>query len=1190
MAGALYVPSDLEVIGKIKVTTLPNATGTLVTWNSSNNTFSTRTNAQIISDLGLVTTAQLSGYIPYTGANQAINLNTQQLTTGTQFLNRTKSFSINSTHLANSNNNISGYFKINLTPSAFYGTTFNLTISGGYNSNLDFGIVQVSGTLNPSVNDANRDFVFHTVKGFTGGLNVVTRGFYIEPKQYIDENGIYYIKAWKRASHSMHIYIDGNVTVNSSDTNYEPNIEFIEDATPVTLYNKPNYLTENQGRYLSNTVPDSGYTELFSGDLNTLPNGSYVQAIGGSSTNGASGIGTPRSLISFGARNSNDSISQSDILVGTEGFAVRNRTNNIWRTAWHSGNFNPAQYVLQSSLNTQLANYVPINGVTTINNTKTFTSSPIVPNGTLAGHAINLGQANDLIEDKVENFGGVNLVQDSHFYDGTTTGWDNAYGTHVVENHIYKKTFATLNTAARIGRTFQSLKAGVYTLTFFIKTPIAISWYSFVNASPLIGTSPSSPDKFERRYVTFSVPTDGDVTVRGYVPNIPVGSVIEIDWFKLEEGYVSTDWTPTLEEQKSDYNETNSLKASFIKNKPTLPDVSSFVPYTGANQPINLNTQKIIHNGVTSNVRSITSQWLSINTPLSNTNKVAYLIIEGFVESTTRQLYIEVESVAGNGEYKRLVKGFNVNFTNSNTLGTTVESRYLEIVGYDAINRYSIGEVEKHSNTALKIPLIWSSSNAQSTNRVSVKAMVGDVSNLTFRVEYDATSTLTAENPFLYRDASEKWVNEHFVAIDKNIVSGNANNVKPFHTGSMYYLNLQNSPWSNSADVVGSISNFGGKSYGLDLASIVLGGTHLYARGYVGGTASDWFRLFHSGNLTNVSQLNNDAGYITSSNLPTVNNGQLTLSTGTGLSGSATFTANQAGGSTFSVAVASTHKLPTIAEWGNTLKKNESNTVTQNFEITNSYATMRVGDYGAIQGSVNGVSEVNIGTDDGYAITYSMEGGASFDAFVNGISGNNGGTIWSLTNGNGHSLMITPETGNTNRVLALGAKVGGITYYANNQGVIELPAYTSYTAGNGLTLSGTTFGQTITTSGSGTVVTGITQTSNGFQVNLGTPSGSTTAPMGVKYYHGEPYIDTDDYRKVIASYYNSSVIEIAFYNPTYDGVEITIETGVNNVKITSPIFARTDVHYDFELKSNSYYTFVFDLNENLWRLTAVGYY
>ena len=54
-------------------------------------------------------------------------------------------------------------------------------------------------------------------------------------------------------------------------------------------------------------------------------------------------------------------------------------------------------------------------------------------------------------------------------------------------------------------------------------------------------------------------------------------------------------------------------------------------------------------------------------------------------------------------------------------------------------------------------------------------------------------------------------------------------------------------------------------------------------------------------------------------NKPTVNDGQLALSTGTGLSGSANFTANQAGGSTFSVAVANTHKLPTITEWNDAL-------------------------------------------------------------------------------------------------------------------------------------------------------------------------------------------------------------------------------------------------------------------------------
>lgn len=44
----------------------------------------------------------------------------------------------------------------------------------------------------------------------------------------------------------------------------------------------------------------------------------------------------------------------------------------------------------------------------------------------------------------------------------------------------------------------------------------------------------------------------------------------------------------------------------------------------------------------------------------------------------------------------------------------------------------------------------------------------------------------------------------------------------------------------------------------------------------------------------------------------------------------------------------------------------------------------------------------------------------------------------------------------------------------------------TYTVGNGIGRTGNQFFQTVTTSGSGSVVTGITQTTNGFQVNLGT--------------------------------------------------------------------------------------------------------
>ena len=50
-----------------------------------------------------------------------------------------------------------------------------------------------------------------------------------------------------------------------------------------------------------------------------------------------------------------------------------------------------------------------------------------------------------------------------------------------------------------------------------------------------------------------------------------------------------------------------------------------------------------------------------------------------------------------------------------------------------------------------------------------------------------------------------------------------------------------------------------------------------------------------------LSIFNNDAGFITSSSIPSIGNGTLTMTTSTGLDGGASFTANQSGNSTFAV-------------------------------------------------------------------------------------------------------------------------------------------------------------------------------------------------------------------------------------------------------------------------------------------------
>lgn len=78
---------------------------------------------------------------------------------------------------------------------------------------------------------------------------------------------------------------------------------------------------------------------------------------------------------------------------------------------YHTGNFNPAQYVLQTSLNAQLANYATLGSVQTITATKTFTVSPIVPNGTLSGHTVNLGQMQAYVASQIPGNSGIERIQ-----------------------------------------------------------------------------------------------------------------------------------------------------------------------------------------------------------------------------------------------------------------------------------------------------------------------------------------------------------------------------------------------------------------------------------------------------------------------------------------------------------------------------------------------------------------------------------------------------------------------------------------------------------------------------------------------------------------------------------------------------------------------------------------------------------
>ena len=532
-----------------------------------------------------------------------------------------------------------------------------------------------------------------------------------------------------------------------------------------------------------------------------------------------------------------------------------------------------------------------------------------------------------------------------------------------------------------------------------------------------------------------------------------------------------------------------------------------------------MNAQKITHNGITANNTSISSQWIYTTTPLNASNKVAYLIIEGFTANTHRQLYIEVESVAGNGEHKKIIKGFIVNFKNDNTLSSQIDSRYIEVVGLGGGARYGIGEVEKHSDTALKIPLIWISSTAVSQNKITVQAVTGGVLNLTFSIEYDATSSLTTENPYLYYQASEKWVKDNydfrqyglgtesvtrtgligdvnesgFYAFATNqqgfnfprafltkrgsqvfgIVFQNSGNKVGFytadgviytawHTGNFnpaqYVLqSALNTQLANYATLAGTQTFTGQNTF--TQAPYIPAGTldgHAVNLGQLNTILSAY--ALASAIPTNNNQLTNGAGYITAAALGSY---VLQTSLNTQLNNYATKAGTQTfiGTNTFTQAI----YIPAATLSGHAVNLGQLNSIIDDFdfvtdEALNSYIKKGVNNvnpegqpfsihanYGSLYWNGNGFSFV---TDSEQEFSYIEDEQAigvnpfqDYGFYLNHqrLRFSNAGNSSELLPSNGVSKSKLPVTGSTQRTLAVGATMGGSTYYANENGLISLP-------------------------------------------------------------------------------------------------------------------------------------------------------
>lgn len=138
-----------------------------------------------------------------------------------------------------------------------------------------------------------------------------------------------------------------------------------------------------------------------------------------------------------------------------------------------------------------------------------------------------------------------NLALNSNFDTADIDKWYAGYGTHKVENSIYSKTFTQVHVAERIEYSAVLNELGTYTFSIYAKIPQQIQWKSHTGVvvdPPVVFGEPE--DGFAIYNFTFDVVEPGTKLLRGYFPNAPVGSTVEIDWFKLEKSPVRTIYTP----------------------------------------------------------------------------------------------------------------------------------------------------------------------------------------------------------------------------------------------------------------------------------------------------------------------------------------------------------------------------------------------------------------------------------------------------------------------------------------------------------------------------------------------------------------------------------------------------------------------------------------------------------------------
>ena len=297
------------------------------------------------------------------------------------------------------------------------------------------------------------------------------------------------------------------------------------------------------------------------------------------------------------------------------------------------------------------------------------------------------------------------------------------------------------------------------------------------------------------------------------------------------------------------------------------------------------------------------------------------------------------------------------------------------------------------------------------------------------------------------------------------------------------------SSWNLQGDSGGSTSITNGET--VDIA----GGTNI-------STSRSSNTITITNGITNNNQLTNGAGYITSASLPSVGNGTITVSGGSGLGGSGTFTANQSGNTTITLTNSDKGSSQNIyknftADSGGTATANSNNDTIDIAGGTN-ISTARSGDTITITNGITNNNQLTNGA--GYITSSSIPSvGNGTITMVAGTGLTGGGTFTTNQSGN-TSITFNASGSGTMSNWNLTADSGGTAQIDNGE-TVDIIGGTNITtarSGNNVTINnglvnnsqlsntaGYITGSTIFSAGGGDV-TGSAQLNQSVVLTLGT--------------------------------------------------------------------------------------------------------